>query len=104
MAEPDHIFLRPLPNLAIGGLPAAYPFFYIKPAERENIVRKFYPAENGPITNVDPIGNSPVIIKKVIFSLTLVSFDLTTFSDIYYIIIQSSCMMFSLYFTCSCSM
>ncbi|KAL2898239.1 Hydroxyproline O-arabinosyltransferase 3 [Bienertia sinuspersici] len=35
MAEPDHIFLRPLPNLALGGLPAAYPFFYIKPADHE---------------------------------------------------------------------
>lgn len=65
MAEPDHIFLRPLPNLALGGLPAAFPFFYIKPAEHEKIVRKFYPEENGPVTNIDPIGNSPVIIKKV---------------------------------------
>eukprot|EP00257_Ricinus_communis_P013351 XP_015570769.1 hydroxyproline O-arabinosyltransferase 3 isoform X2 [Ricinus communis] len=64
MAEPDHIFINPLPNLAHGGYPAAFPFFYIKPAENENIVRKFYPAEKGPVTNVDPIGNSPVIIKK----------------------------------------
>lgn len=64
MAEPDHIFLRPLPNLALGGLPAAFPFFYIKPAENEKIVRKFFPKENGPVTNIDPIGNSPVIITK----------------------------------------
>ncbi|KAH9602796.1 hypothetical protein KSS87_023253 [Heliosperma pusillum] len=64
MAEPDHIFLRPLPNLAIGGLPAAFPFFYIKPTEHEKIVRKFYPEENGPVSNIDPIGNSPVIIRK----------------------------------------
>ncbi|XP_021752911.1 hydroxyproline O-arabinosyltransferase 3-like [Chenopodium quinoa] len=68
MAEPDHIFLRPLPNLALGGLPAAFPFFYIKPADHEKIVRKFYPLENGPVTNVDPIGNSPVIIKKEILA------------------------------------
>ncbi|KAJ6704843.1 PEPTIDYL SERINE ALPHA-GALACTOSYLTRANSFERASE [Salix purpurea] len=37
MAEPDHIF---------------------------HIIRKYYPEEKGPVTNIDPIGNSPVIIKK----------------------------------------
>ncbi|KAK3163466.1 hypothetical protein QOZ80_1AG0004110 [Eleusine coracana subsp. coracana] len=66
MAEPDHIFVRPLPNLATDNEPAAFPFFYIKPAENEKIVRKYYPKERGPITNVDPIGNSPVIIKKTL--------------------------------------
>ncbi|KAL3609241.1 hypothetical protein D5086_000261 [Populus alba] len=64
MAEPDHVFINPLPNLARGGLPAAFPFFYIKPADHESIIRKYYPEEKGPVTNVDPIGNSPVIIKK----------------------------------------
>ncbi|KAA8537333.1 hypothetical protein F0562_026980 [Nyssa sinensis] len=64
MAEPDHIFINPLPNLARGGYPAGFPFFYMKPAQHEKIVRKFFPKENGPVTNVDPIGNSPVIIKK----------------------------------------
>lgn len=66
MAEPDHVFVRPLPNLAREKEPAAFPFFYIKPSENEKIVRKFYPEEKGPVTNVDPIGNSPVIIKKVV--------------------------------------
>ncbi|KAF8395699.1 hypothetical protein HHK36_019649 [Tetracentron sinense] len=65
MAEPDHIFVNPLPNLAHGGYPAGFPFFYIKPALHEKIIRKFYPEEKGPVTDVDPIGNSPVIIKKV---------------------------------------
>ncbi|CAM6111974.1 unnamed protein product [Calypogeia fissa] len=64
MAEPDHIFLRPLPNLATDDLPAAFPFFYIEPEQYENILRKFFPVEKGPITNIDPIGNSPVIIRK----------------------------------------
>ncbi|ONK63595.1 uncharacterized protein A4U43_C07F16880 [Asparagus officinalis] len=64
MAEPDHIFVNPLPNLARGSYPAAFPFFYIKPTDNEKIIRKFYPEENGPVTNVDPIGNSPVIIQK----------------------------------------
>ncbi|KAK4788497.1 hypothetical protein SAY86_019816 [Trapa natans] len=64
MAEPDHIFIRPLPNLSHRFHPAAFPFFYIKPVKHENIIRKFYPKEKGPLTNIDPIGNSPVIIKK----------------------------------------
>lgn len=65
MAEPDHIFVNPLPNLASRTQPAGYPFFYIKPAENEKIIRKFYPKDKGPVTDVDPIGNSPVIIQKV---------------------------------------
>ncbi|KAF8022207.1 hypothetical protein BT93_G2371 [Corymbia citriodora subsp. variegata] len=64
MAEPDHIFIRPLPNLGHEKYPAAFPFFYIKPEQNEKIVRKFYPEERGPVTNIDPIGNSPVIIRK----------------------------------------
>ncbi|KAL8545076.1 hypothetical protein ACS0TY_005321 [Phlomoides rotata] len=64
MAEPDHVFVNPLPNLAHGDNPAAFPFFYIKPTENEKVVRKYYPEEKGPVTNIDPIGNSPVIIKK----------------------------------------
>ncbi|KAL9260515.1 Hydroxyproline O-arabinosyltransferase NOD3-like protein [Drosera capensis] len=54
MGQPDHIFVNPLPNLAHGNYPAGFPFFYIKPADNEKIIRKHYPAEMGPITNVDP--------------------------------------------------
>ena len=66
MAEPDHVFIKPLPNLATEDMPAAFAFFYITPKENEEVLRKFYPKELGPITNIDPIGNSPVIIKKVL--------------------------------------
>lgn len=66
MAEPDHIFTKPLPNLAHGDQPAGFPFFYIKPGENINIIRKYYPEEMGSVTKIDPIGNSPVIIKKSI--------------------------------------
>lgn len=31
MSEPDHIFLRPMPNYMRGDAPAAFPFFYIEP-------------------------------------------------------------------------
>lgn len=65
MAEPDHIFVHPLPNLAFKSQPVAFPFFYIKPKEKENIIRKFYPKKKGPVSDIDPIGNSPVIIMKV---------------------------------------
>ncbi|KAF6140762.1 hypothetical protein GIB67_035189 [Kingdonia uniflora] len=64
MAEPDHIFVNPLPNLARGGYPAGFAFFYIKPSENKKIIRKYYPEEKGPVTDIDPIGNSPVIIQK----------------------------------------
>ncbi|KAL1833106.1 hypothetical protein ACET3Z_002757 [Daucus carota] len=64
MAEPDHIIIKPIPNLSQDGLPTAFPFFYIEPKKEEVILRKFFPEENGPITNIDPIGNSPVIIYK----------------------------------------
>ena len=70
MAEPDHIFVNPLPNLSNEGYPAAFPFFYIKPDQNEKVLRKFFPKEYGPVTNIDPIGNSPVIIRKVIGRLT----------------------------------
>uniref|UniRef100_A0A0D9WG06 Hydroxyproline O-arabinosyltransferase-like domain-containing protein n=1 Tax=Leersia perrieri TaxID=77586 RepID=A0A0D9WG06_9ORYZ len=71
MAEPDHVFVRPLPNLARGDEPAAFPFFYIKPTENEKILRKFFPEEKGPVSKIDPIGNSPVIIKKLHLDLNL---------------------------------
>ena len=65
MAEPDHIIVKPIPNLSRDGLGAAFPFFYIEPKKYESTLRKFFPEEKGPITNIDPIGNSPVIVGKV---------------------------------------
>ncbi|MCD7472738.1 Hydroxyproline O-arabinosyltransferase 1 [Datura stramonium] len=65
MAEPDHIIVKPIPNLAsTDGLGAAFPFFYIEPNKYESVLRKFFPEEEGPITDIDPIGNSPVIVGK----------------------------------------
>ena len=77
MAEPDHLFVKPIPNLAYGSQPAGYPFFYIKPTEHEKIIRKFYPEESGPVTDIDPIGNSPVIIRRVKSFITVVACVLT---------------------------
>lgn len=41
MAEPDHVFGNPLPNLAKGDYPAAFPFFYIKPSDNEKSYASF---------------------------------------------------------------
>jgi hydroxyproline O-arabinosyltransferase len=65
MAEPDHIIVKPIPNLSRDGQAAAFPFFYIEPKKYENVLRKFFPEDKGSITKIDPIGNSPVIIEKV---------------------------------------
>jgi hypothetical protein len=66
MAEPDHLIVKPIPNLSRDGRSAAFPFFYIEPKKYENVLRKFFPEHEGPITKIDPIGNSPVIARKVI--------------------------------------
>lgn len=65
MSEPDHIIVKPIPNLSKDGFGAAFPFFYIEPKKYESVLRKYFPEEKGPITNIDPIGNSPVIVGKV---------------------------------------
>lgn len=65
MAEPDHIIVKPIPNLSGEGLGAAFPFFYIEPKKYESVLRKYFPEDMGPVTNIDPIGNSPVIVGKV---------------------------------------
>lgn len=65
MAEPDHIIVKPIPNLSRDGQGAAFPFFYIEPKKYESALRKFFPESKGPITQIDPIGNSPVILAKV---------------------------------------
>ncbi|MCO5605085.1 hypothetical protein L7F22_059263 [Adiantum nelumboides] len=64
MAEPDHIFVRPLPNLATEQLPVAFQFSYIKPFKHKKVVRKFFPQHMGPVSLIDRIGNSPTIIKR----------------------------------------
>ena len=60
MCEPDHVWLRPMPNLmAADARPAAFPFFYIEPAKKDfrHLTEKF----TGPLTlrqaeSIAPIG------------------------------------------------
>ncbi|GMJ07738.1 hydroxyproline O-arabinosylatransferase 1 [Hibiscus trionum] len=64
MAEPDHIIVKPIPNLSKPDRGAAFPFFYIEPEKYESVLRKYFPVDKGPITKINPIGNSPLIIAK----------------------------------------
>lgn len=41
MAEADHLFMRPMPNLMNGEAPGAALFTYITPEKYGSIVRKF---------------------------------------------------------------
>mmetsp|Transcript_36561 Transcript_36561/g.92332 ORF Transcript_36561/g.92332 Transcript_36561/m.92332 type:complete len:560 (-) Transcript_36561:275-1954(-) len=62
MAEPDHVFLRPLPNFMTGEVPAAFPFFYIEPAKGDHapITMKFTgKISRKQLEEIAPIGNSP---------------------------------------------
>ena len=63
MSEPDHVWLKPMPNLMTGEAPAAFPFFYIEPAKPEYraITEKF----TGRLTlkqaeSIAPIGAAPL--------------------------------------------
>jgi hypothetical protein len=80
MSEPDHIIVKPIPNLARDGLGSAFPFFYIEPKKYETVLRKYYPEDKGPITNIDPIGNSPVIVGKVFDFGSVLTTDFFRFS------------------------
>ncbi|GAB4820009.1 hypothetical protein N2152v2_007055 [Parachlorella kessleri] len=66
MSEPDHIWLKPMPNLMKGQRPAAAPFFYIDPWTKANlpIAARFL----GPLTRLQaekiaPIGNAPTLLR-----------------------------------------
>lgn len=68
MSEPDHVWLKPMPNLMKGQRPAAFPFFYIEPSKKEfkHITEKF----TGPLTrkqaeSIAPIGMFKLVLVEV---------------------------------------
>ena len=66
MAEPDHVFLRPMPNLMRGDAPASFPFFYIEPSRKDNIpiTQRFTgPLRKRELEKIAPIGNAPTFIS-----------------------------------------
>lgn len=58
MSEPDHIWLKPMPNPMRGQRPAAFPFFYIEPSKKEflPLTQKF----TGPITQKQAEAIAPI--------------------------------------------
>jgi hypothetical protein len=66
MAEPDHLYLRPLENLMTGNTPAAFPFFYIDPKKYPRLIRRFAGEHmsDAAIEAMDPVGSSPVFLHK----------------------------------------
>ena len=64
MAEPDHLLLRPLPNLMQGERAAAFPFFYIEPTKYPDLVQRFTgPLEKDQLASMAKIGSSPVQLR-----------------------------------------
>ncbi len=65
IAETDHLFMQPIPNLATVATPVAYPFAYMKNMQKELLpmVRSVCPSIRS-IKQVQPIGPSPSIIHK----------------------------------------
>jgi hydroxyproline O-arabinosyltransferase len=43
MAEPDHIIVKPIPNLSGDGRATAFRFFYIEPKKYETALHNFPP-------------------------------------------------------------
>ncbi|KAL6775904.1 hypothetical protein ACKKBG_A18975 [Auxenochlorella protothecoides x Auxenochlorella symbiontica] len=66
MMEPDHVWVRPMPNIMINDRPIGYPFFYMEPATSGmlKVMQKFL----GPLSRseieqkVAPLGSSPMLI------------------------------------------
>ena len=70
MSEPDHIWLKPMPNLMTGDIPAAFPFFYIEPAKPDYrpITEKF----TGKLTlkqaeSIAPIGMPSKVLTHITY-------------------------------------
>eukprot|EP01062_Namystynia_karyoxenos_P045786 TRINITY_DN34110_c0_g1_i1.p1 TRINITY_DN34110_c0_g1~~TRINITY_DN34110_c0_g1_i1.p1 ORF type:complete len:574 (+),score=154.18 TRINITY_DN34110_c0_g1_i1:49-1770(+) len=63
IAETDHLFTRPMPNLATPETPVAYKFGYMGPNPRHiNFMRRVWP--DADVHKVQPGGPSPIIIHR----------------------------------------
>lgn len=68
MIETDYVWMKPLQAPSAGDPPAAplaFPFGYIDPQHPnvEGVMRKMYPAEKGPLTDVPGSGPAPVMMR-----------------------------------------
>jgi len=61
LLETDHVFTRPLPNLATATMPVAWDFGYMHANPSQNrIIQKYWP--DGDHSKLDPVGPSPLLI------------------------------------------
>jgi len=59
--ETDHVFMRPMPNLATETTPAAWVFGYMHAnPSQDRIIRQYWP--EGSSRSLDPVGPSPLLI------------------------------------------
>ena len=68
MSEPDHLWLKPLPNMMVGQHAAAFPFFYIEPSSKEffPIVKRVLKRDDltrEESEDIAPIGNAPTMLS-----------------------------------------
>jgi len=65
ISEPDHLYIRPLPNFMVGEKPATYPFWYIRPSENKGLIRSILgPIPDADFEHIHKIGSSPLILAK----------------------------------------
>ena len=66
--ETDYVWMKPLqaPSAEDSSKPSlAFPFSYINPTYPgiQEVMRKMYPADRGPLSNVPPSGPAPVMMR-----------------------------------------
>ena len=77
IAETDHIFTLPIPNMATPTRPRAFHFGYMVPnPDFKDIIERAWPG--GDYTKVQPMGPSPVIIHKDQFASFVSDFNDTS--------------------------
>ena len=61
LLETDHVFMKPLPNLATPDRPVAWDFGYMHAHSSQNfVIKKYWP--EGDASMLDPVGPSPCLI------------------------------------------
>ena len=67
MIETDYVWLKPVaaPLAESSALSQAFPFGYIQPTAMgiSHVMRKMYPEEKGPLTDVPNSGPAPVLMR-----------------------------------------
>ena len=77
IAETDHIFTLPIPNMATPTRPRAFHFGYMGPnPDHKDVIERVWPG--GDYTKVQPMGPSPVIIHKDQFASFVSDFNETS--------------------------